>query len=821
MDTRTSYLAKPTIAGKFFELHGTPFILKGCTYGPLEPDADNNEYTDTDKLHRDFLLMRQHGFNFVRIPHTVPLRSVLDIAIQYDLYVMVSLSCEHSLDFAMDRKKKRNVLKEIEAMVRRVKGHSALLAYALGNEIRPAQVRWYGPRKVERFLRRVTRTVRSLDPSAYVTYVNFPTTEYLQLNFLDFLSFNVYIEDRERYAAYLPRLQNLAGDRPLVLSETGMDSLQAGEARQAEVLAWALEESYAAGCAGVCIFAWTDEWFVKHLLTDWAFGLTRIDRSPKPALQVVGRIFQNVPFKRDDNWPLISVVVCSYNGANTIDLTLRALSCLAYPNYEVLIIDDGSTDATPAMVRRYPFKLISTANHGLSAARNTGWQEARGEIIAYLDDDAFPHPYWLHFIADCFRRHPCSAVGGPNMPPLGKSLVADAIAHAPGGPKAVLVTDTEAEHIPGCNMCIRRDVLLRLKGFDPQFRVAGDDVDICWRILEDGGMICFHAGAFVWHFARQTIPKYWKQQAGYGKAEALLEAKWPNKYNNYGHLSWRGRIYGNGVLTPIFMKWSVYHGEWGLAPFQLRQWETPGWIPSWTIMPEWYLIISTFFVLSLGGILWPPLNLLWILGAGALAVACLNVFKNLKLINFRRSPFFQERPWSLRLVTAACYFLQPVARLYGRIRYRLKPWWKKPFQFYWPLPITFAHWSDEWTVPSQRLQRVESVFHQQGFLDRRGGPFDRWDLQIRGGIFGKARIFIAMDSYHAPQMVRIRIKPLPRLPALLALGFFALCALITLFSNNQKVALFFFTIVVLFGLLTCINIAVAVGVARKVLKESL
>ena len=71
-------------------------------------------------------------------------------------------------------------------------------------------------------------------PEALVTYVNFPTTEYLELPFLDFVAYNVYLEAREQLAAYLARLQNIAGERPLVLAEIGLDSRRNGQIAQAE-----------------------------------------------------------------------------------------------------------------------------------------------------------------------------------------------------------------------------------------------------------------------------------------------------------------------------------------------------------------------------------------------------------------------------------------------------------------------------------------------------------------------------------------------------------------------------------------------------------
>ena len=248
-----------------------------------------------------------------------------------------------------------------------------------------------------------------------------------------------------------------------------------------------MRTAFAEGCAGVVIFAWTDEWFRgEEEVLDWAFGLTRRDRSPKPALQAISRAFHEVPFPRDFPFPRISVALCSLNGSRTIRDTLDGLQRLDYPNCEVIVVNDGSTDATPEIASGYDVRLISTENRGLSNARNTGWQAATGEIVAYIDDDAYPAPHWLQYLAYGFSRGDYVGMGGPNIAPPGDGPIAECVANAPGGPAHVLISDREAEHIPGCNMAFRRSAVEAIGGFDPIYRAAGDDVDVCWRLQERG-----------------------------------------------------------------------------------------------------------------------------------------------------------------------------------------------------------------------------------------------------------------------------------------------------------------------------------------------
>src|SRR5213078_2590105 len=154
----------------------------------------------------------------------------------------------------------RSIEARVRVGVRSCAGHPAVLCYTIGNEIPAPIVRWYGKRRVEQYLERLYRAAKQEDPEGLVTYVNFPSTEYLELPFLDFVTFNVYLEAQRTLDAYLARLQNVAGDRPLVMAEIGLDSRRNGEDVQATVLGWQVRTAYSGGCAGAYVFAWTDEW---------------------------------------------------------------------------------------------------------------------------------------------------------------------------------------------------------------------------------------------------------------------------------------------------------------------------------------------------------------------------------------------------------------------------------------------------------------------------------------------------------------------------------------------------------------------------------
>ena len=177
-------------------------------------------------------------------------------------------------------------------------GHPAILCYSIGNEIPAPIVRWHGKRPVERFLERLYWEAKSADPDGLVTYVNYPSTEYLELPFLDLTAFNVFLEQEGAFESYMARLQNLSGDRPLLITEFGIDSRRNG-ARAAGADPGVAgpprlrhrrrrRPSSSPGPTSGTAAATTCD--------DWDFGLVDRERQPKPALAAVGHAYAAVPF---------------------------------------------------------------------------------------------------------------------------------------------------------------------------------------------------------------------------------------------------------------------------------------------------------------------------------------------------------------------------------------------------------------------------------------------------------------------------------------------------------------------------------------------
>jgi glycosyltransferase involved in cell wall biosynthesis len=734
------------VDGKLFRQNDDRFYVKGFSYGPFAPNSTGEPLPERAQLRADLAIMQSLGGNTLRL-YSEPSPQVLDDLHEFGIHAIVDIPWEKHRCFFEDWSAREAARESVTRAATSIGEHPALLAISVVNEIPNDVVRFYGHARIEKFLTELSDTVKQRAPDCLTTFANYPTTEFLQPEGFDFCCFNVYLHDASRLGAYLDRLQHIAGELPLVLSEFGLDSIREGERVQSELLAAHVRTVFEHGVAGSVIFSFTDEWFTGgRLLDQWGFGITRADRSFKLSADAVRQAWQQAPFSQNGKLPKVSVVVCAYNAARTLPECLRSLGQIDYPDYEVILVDDGSKDNTPAIAAEFPqIVYVRQKNRGLSVARNVGAERATGEIVAYTDADCVADADWLRCLVQAMENQQVDAIGGPNITPHNDGWSAQCVAVSPGNPSHVMLDDCRAEHIPGCNMAFRRNALMRLGGFDPQYRQAGDDVDMCWRLIDEGGVIGYAPGGFVWHHRRETVGAYLKQQIGYGKAEALLHFKHPQRFSVAGHCSWHGRIYGSGTAGLPIIPERIYYGPFGLAPFQVvyrhnhyGMWACVTWL-------EWHIVAAFFF--ALGFLFWP----LWVITA-AMWSATLAVTINAA----REATLPKGAPWWCRPLVAVLHLVQPAIREWRRVTYDLRLWRPKLSDEYLavahPVQEIGAHVHDlywesrDGSGREQLLSRLVQESRDQDWLGVLGNAWASWDVKLAGDLWHTLHVYTATEQ---------------------------------------------------------------------------
>ncbi|MEO1277314.1 MAG: glycosyltransferase family 2 protein, partial [Pseudomonadota bacterium] len=217
--------------------------------------------------------------------------------------------------------------------------------------------------------------------------------------------------------------------------------------------------------------------------------------------------------------PSFSVVVNTYNRGAHLEHTLRGLTALDYPSFEIVVVNGPSTDDTAERLEawRNRVKLADCPEPNLSMSRNAGIAAAAGDIVAFIDDDAVPHPAWLTALARTYADPRTGGAGGFTIDHKGArwqvcKTVCDRFGNAhhvsrffdtgplnrPGSPLY--------PSLLGTNSSFRRSALLEIGGFDHAFAYLLDETDVCLRLVDAGHRIVYVPEALVFHqFAASHI----------------------------------------------------------------------------------------------------------------------------------------------------------------------------------------------------------------------------------------------------------------------------------------------------------------------------
>lgn len=211
----------------------------------------------------------------------------------------------------------------------------------------------------------------------------------------------------------------------------------------------------------------------------------------------------------------ISVIICTRNRAQLLAQALESLETqtLSEDEFEVVVVDNGSTDSTHAVATEHAVRYVYEKTTGLSQARNTGWKHAHGEYIAFLDDDAVAGTKWLQKILESFQMttdtHVC--VGGKIVLKLQSNLPTwlDPYLYFCLGALDCSATPTSLNDtvfmLHGCNFAVKKSTLMKFNGFDTTLGrhgkqlLSGEEILLQQQIKDIGGTLYYHPDAEVIH----------------------------------------------------------------------------------------------------------------------------------------------------------------------------------------------------------------------------------------------------------------------------------------------------------------------------------
>ncbi len=211
-----------------------------------------------------------------------------------------------------------------------------------------------------------------------------------------------------------------------------------------------------------------------------------------------------------------SIIINTFNRANSLGRTLESLRWLRYAGkFEVIVVNGPSVDETEDVIKAWEREIRSATcpQANLAMSRNIGISMARGDIIAFIDDDAIPEPEWLEHLSDGYGYR-VAAVGGAVYDDGGHTFqfmhsTANRLGRGTwingyGREDLCIPGSFEFPYLQGTNASFRRDALLRIGGFDEEFEYYLDETDVCCRLVDEGFIIRQVANALVHHKSERS-----------------------------------------------------------------------------------------------------------------------------------------------------------------------------------------------------------------------------------------------------------------------------------------------------------------------------
>ncbi len=260
--------------------------------------------------------------------------------------------------------------------------------------------------------------------------------------------------------------------------------------------------------------------------------------------------------------PALSIVIPAYNAANTLPELLDALSQQTVPasDFEVIVVDDGSTDATADIARRAGVRILSQTNQGPAAARNHGAKEARGKYIIFTDSDCVPDPGWLAAMVAPFNDPNVMGVQGAYR--TEQTALAARFAQLEFEDRYDLMRCfSSIDLVATYAAAFPRAIFLRMGGFDTSFPKANnEDTEFSYRLAAGGYKLVFADSAIVRHQHPETVLDYLRTKLARAYWRLVVYRRYPEKAVKDRYTTNRIKFQtlaasaglGSLILSPIF-----------------------------------------------------------------------------------------------------------------------------------------------------------------------------------------------------------------------------------------------------------------------------
>ena len=230
--------------------------------------------------------------------------------------------------------------------------------------------------------------------------------------------------------------------------------------------------------------------------------------------------------------PLISIIVPVYNGSHSIGHCVNALEKQTYPKskYEIIIVDDGSTDGMAGVLRNSQVRYYRQENKGPATARNKGVDIAKGDIILFTDSDCIPDKNWIKEMVSSFQDPEIIGVKGAYKTKQ-RALWARFTQIEFNDRYDFLSKNKYIDMVATYSAGYRKDIFLSMKGFDVSFPFPnGEDADLSYRLHLQGYRMVFNPKAIVWHAGHpDTLIKYMRKKFWRGYWRIVVYRKNPIK----------------------------------------------------------------------------------------------------------------------------------------------------------------------------------------------------------------------------------------------------------------------------------------------------